>query len=632
MINNNDQKNSEAEILDLKNNSDVDNTLYEILNKEIITEEGQQFIINFQMYLKFGNDDTQYVIDLDDVWNWLGFTSKGNSKRLFIKNFEQNNDYIIINSLLPKDKQVHGGQNKEIIKMNVNTFKSFCMIANTERGKTTRKYYLKMENIFFKYCENLNKNIIERMNIENKIMIEKLQLDNKITIQSIEEDNILYNIKKNHEILLNAHRNKSLVYMLQIECPFIDKNFKLIKIGSSDDIVDRVSKIKNTFGCDIYIIHAFQCENNRGFEKFLLNHHKICPYKYKELIGNNRVNSIECFLLRDNNMVQSVKRVIENNILYFKAKNLEEKKLDLELIRETNIKNKLDLEKNKLKLYEELIHIYKEKPDELLHSLQYINNHIKIDEIDNKYANIIDNNINTEDNDTINSNNTNQIDQNNSNMPINRIQGPIVQIYDQYDLNKLIKVFDSITSATREIPNSSYTSIKFASKNKINYLNYRWHLIDRNDINPLLPRDIGITLDINVRRTGLVAMLNLNKSIIEKVFTNQKEASAYISQECSAMSNSIKYNKPLSGNFWIYWDDLDEQLKKSYVDIHTLPIINKNIRGKQIEQLEPNTLHIIKIHQSIMDVCKEFHMSPKTVKKVIIEEKIYNGFIWKIKN
>jgi hypothetical protein len=98
------------------------------------------------------------------------------------------------------------------------------------------------------------------------------------------------------------------------------------------------------------------------------------------------------------------------------------------------------------------------------------------------------------------------------------------------------------------------------------------------------------------------------------------------------MSNSIKYNKPLSGNFWIYWDNLDEQLKKSYVDIHTLPIIHKNMRGKQIEQLDPNTLHVIKNHESIMDVCKEFHMSPKTVKKVIIEEKIYNGFIWRIKN
>ena len=615
----------EAENLDLTNNNDRDNTLYEILNKEIITEEGQQFIINFQMYLKFGNDDTKYVIDLDDIWSWLGFSNKGNSKILLIKNFEKDIDYVLV-SLLPTQKRVHGGQNKEIIKMNVNTFKAFCMIANTERGKTTRKYYLKMENIFFKYCENMNKNIIERMNIENKIMIEKLQLDNKIAIQSIEEDTILYNIKKNHEILLNAYKNKPLVYMLQIECPFIDKNLKLIKIGSSDDIVDRVSKIKNTFGCDIYVIHAFQCENNRGFEKFLLSHHKISPYKYKELIGNNKVTSIECFLLRDNNMVQCVKRVIENNILYFRSKNVEEKRLDLELIRETNIKNKL-------KLCEELIHIYKEKPDELLHSLQCINNHIKIDETDNTYTNIIDNTINTENDDTINSNNTSQIDESNSNITINnKFQGPKVQIYDQHDVTKLIQVFDSITVATREIPHSSYTSIKFASKNKINYLNYRWHLIDRYDINPLLPRDIGITLDINVRRTGLVAMLNLNKSIIEKVFTNQKEASAYISQECSAMSNSIKYNKPLSGNFWIYWDDLDEQLKKSYLDIHTLPIINKNIRGKQIEQLDPNTLHVIKNHESIIDVCKEFHMSPKTVKKVIIEEKIYNGFIWRIKN
>ena len=56
--------------------------------------------------------------------------------------FEKDADFIVSNLLLPKEKQsVRGGHNKEFIKMNVSTFKAFCMTANTERGKTTRKYY-----------------------------------------------------------------------------------------------------------------------------------------------------------------------------------------------------------------------------------------------------------------------------------------------------------------------------------------------------------------------------------------------------------------------------------------------------------------------------------------------------------
>ena len=94
------------------------------------------------MYLTYGRDDKQFVVDLDNVWQWIGFKSKGNSKRLLFKMFEKDADFIVSNLLLPKEKQsVRGGHNKEFIKMNVSTFKAFCMTANTERGKTTRKYY-----------------------------------------------------------------------------------------------------------------------------------------------------------------------------------------------------------------------------------------------------------------------------------------------------------------------------------------------------------------------------------------------------------------------------------------------------------------------------------------------------------
>ena len=56
--------------------------------------EQQMFIASFYCYLKH---DTRkdFVIDLDDVWPWLGFNKKHNAKFLLEKQFMVNIDYKI---------------------------------------------------------------------------------------------------------------------------------------------------------------------------------------------------------------------------------------------------------------------------------------------------------------------------------------------------------------------------------------------------------------------------------------------------------------------------------------------------------------------------------------------------------
>lgn len=41
--------------------------------------------------------------------------------------------------------------------MTPNTFKQLCILANTEKGKKVRLYYIKMENIVMKYLKEKNK-------------------------------------------------------------------------------------------------------------------------------------------------------------------------------------------------------------------------------------------------------------------------------------------------------------------------------------------------------------------------------------------------------------------------------------------------------------------------------------------
>jgi hypothetical protein len=71
-----------------------------------------------------------FVIDLDTVWKWLGFSSKFNAKRLLENNFAIDKDYI--RTLLIKEKQTtytKGGQNREIFMLSIEFFKKFCLKA-----------------------------------------------------------------------------------------------------------------------------------------------------------------------------------------------------------------------------------------------------------------------------------------------------------------------------------------------------------------------------------------------------------------------------------------------------------------------------------------------------------------------
>lgn len=74
--------------------------------------EQQMFVSSFYCYLNY-HKTNDFVIDLDNVWQWLGFSSKFNAKRLLEKCFTINKDYT--NLLLPNEKQyenTHGGHNK----------------------------------------------------------------------------------------------------------------------------------------------------------------------------------------------------------------------------------------------------------------------------------------------------------------------------------------------------------------------------------------------------------------------------------------------------------------------------------------------------------------------------------------
>ena len=85
--------------------------------------EQQLFLSSFYCYLNYNSTD--FIIDLDKIWKWLGFSVKIKAKTLLEKHFKENIDYIKPTTTEgKKDGALHGGHNKETYLLNVQTFKS----------------------------------------------------------------------------------------------------------------------------------------------------------------------------------------------------------------------------------------------------------------------------------------------------------------------------------------------------------------------------------------------------------------------------------------------------------------------------------------------------------------------------
>lgn len=111
----------------------------------------------------------------------IGFANKGNAMKTIKNNFTEGEDYKTIIFRMEKNPNIknldgsgseqtllfrtekqknggnRGGHNKETVMLNVDTFKNLCMLAKTNRGKSIRRYYVKLENVKFDYLSNLNK-------------------------------------------------------------------------------------------------------------------------------------------------------------------------------------------------------------------------------------------------------------------------------------------------------------------------------------------------------------------------------------------------------------------------------------------------------------------------------------------
>jgi hypothetical protein len=312
-----------VEPVELKNTFDVvslvedkkvcnlsNNYTNKLLNKikEQFTENQQQlFVSSFYGYLKY-NQTADFVVDLDTVWKWIGFSTKQNAKTVLLKNFTLDKDYKITlmqphkqdeHSLLQPHKQdkKHGGNNKETVLMTVKTFKLFCIKSNTKKAEEIHEYYVKLEEL-------LQETICEE---SNEL---RLQLEEKN--EKLEKMNGEKNALREQTIIEQIPDNTQCIYYGYIDNTN-DKKEILVKFGQTNGLARRISQHKKTF-LNFRLVNAFRVENKQLIENAIKNHTIINKYRRSILV--NKVNHSELLATNNINITEldnHIKNIIVSN-------------------------------------------------------------------------------------------------------------------------------------------------------------------------------------------------------------------------------------------------------------------------------------------------------------------------------
>jgi hypothetical protein len=258
--------------------------------------EQQLFVGSFYCYLNY--DKTHdFVIDLDNVWKWMGFTLKATAKDLLEKFFKIDTDYKILVRLKPEqdlsenNSKKWGGQNKQTIMLNINCFKSLCMKARTKKADEIHEYYMKMEKVLHQTIEEETDEL--RLQLEQK---ENIILEIKQTSEQEKQDMLNKSKKEKHKaveqaIVVQFPVNTECIYFGTIDNTN-EANEKLVKFGHTNDLSTRITYHRKQYE-NFILVAAFRVQNKVEIENLIKTYPKIKRHiRSIEVNGKNKTEII----------------------------------------------------------------------------------------------------------------------------------------------------------------------------------------------------------------------------------------------------------------------------------------------------------------------------------------------------
>jgi superfamily II DNA or RNA helicase len=107
-----------------------------------------KFIDDFYSFYDEGQNENDYVINIEKLSNWLEI-KKENLKRLLENNFEKDKDYIIKEKIKGVGKGI-GKNNRKCVMLSYVCSKLLCMISKSPKSSVIKKFYIDLDIIITK--------------------------------------------------------------------------------------------------------------------------------------------------------------------------------------------------------------------------------------------------------------------------------------------------------------------------------------------------------------------------------------------------------------------------------------------------------------------------------------------------
>jgi hypothetical protein len=558
--------------------------------KEHFTESQQQmFVTSFYCYLNY-NQTTDFVVDLDNIWEWLGFNQKVKAKSLLERHFILDTDYKNLLSHAGKqDGNGHGGHNKEIFMLNIKTFKLLCIKSGTKKADEIHEYFIKLEELLHQVIQEesdeLKKQLEQKGNqildIENrnkeaytKLLTEKAQERQRVLLQEYNKD-------------------ISIVYIVKVKT--YENGEYIVKIGESRrGITDRFAEHKSKYE-EALLLDCFAVNRSKDFESFLHNHEQIKPNQVTNLEGH--INERELFRVGRNLTYAMITNIVKNNSKYFDGNSIEQLKLENE-----KLQLMTDLNGTNISVFiAELLTMNKailEKVTGLERSVSELSEQL----ISPKPPTKTTTGFNT---------------------PLVTL-GPRLQKINPETM-QLVKVYETVSECMNENPDVKRPSISKAVAENTIYEGFRWLLVDRDqDANVLTT--IEQTKPTTSKNPGYIAKLNQDKTEILNVYLDRKTTSIANGYESSgALDTPVKQFNITRGHYYLLYDSCSDELKQAFVLKHGEPLLYKDGVGKYDKDKK-----LVRVFACKYDCIRGLKMSDKTLAKALDKNILYNDHYFKM--
>jgi len=565
-----------------KLNGNYQSKLVEKVQQHFNNYEQQMFLASFYCYLKHDSKN-DFVIDLDNVWQWLGFSQKVNAKRVLEKNFTIDNDYrILLCQVAKQTSDTRGGHNKEFIMLNIKTFKLFCIKAGTKKADEIHEYFIKLEEILQEVLiEESNELKQQILQIEDK---NKQEYDAKLAKQKLLE---------REKVLMQEYATSGAIFYV-IKVKTYENGQYVVKIGESRrGVLGRYNEHKTKYE-ECLLLDCFAVNKSKDFETFIKEHDLIRRNRVNDLPGHE--TELELFLIGKNLSYHTLLDIVNNNIKYFNDNDTHKLELEIQQL-------KLMLEMKTSNNDNVLIH-------ELLQTVKQLS--CKIDNLEMVNLDIIS---------KINATQTKTTT--GFNQPLVTV-GPRLQKINSETMT-IVKVYESVAECLKEYNfKVKRPSIDKAVKENTVYNEYRWAFVDRS-LDPNIIHDLPPTKVTKTQNLGYIAKMNYEKTEILNVYIDRKTAAienGYASH--SALDNPVKNASVTNGHYYAVYEKCTNELRNSFEQKYGNPLLYKDGVGQYTSDNQ-----LVKEFVCKYDCIKQLKMSDRTLAKALDKNVMYNNYYFR---